>query len=338
MNHAFVTGATGLLGNNLVRALLAKKIKVTALVRSAEKAKKQFADLPVTYVEGDLCRPESYQRALQGCDALFHTAAYFRDSFKGGRHWQELYDTNVKGTADLLQSAWDAGIRRMVHTSSIAVLCGEKNQLIDESMSRSSKDKDDYYRSKILSEEVVRDFLKEHPDMFACFVLPGWMFGPGDIGPTSSGQFIMDYIGNKIPGVLPASFSVVDARDVAEHEILAMERGRRGERYLAAGRHMTMGGLMGELAKVSRVPAPTKTVPLLMLRVLAQGYEIYHRLTKKPVLLSKSSVELMSREYLRTNFSHDKSRRELGCKFRPLNETLSDVLQWYQQHNFLPAK
>lgn len=203
MNHAFVTGATGLLGNNLVRALLSRNIQVTALVRSAEKAKKQFGDLPVTCIEGNVCRPESYRHALKGCDALFHTAAYFRDSFKGGKHWQELYDTNVKGTADLLQSAWDAGIRRVVHTSSIAVLHGEQNQVIDESMSRDSEDKDDYYRSKILSEKVVRTFLEKHPEMFACFVLPGWMSGPGDIGPTSLGQFVLDYIEKKCPACCP---------------------------------------------------------------------------------------------------------------------------------------
>ncbi|MFV9064800.1 SDR family oxidoreductase [Serratia fonticola] len=336
MNHAFVTGATGLLGNNLVRALLERGIKVTALVRSAEKGRKQFADLPVSFIEGDLCHPESYLTSLQECDCLFHTAAYFRDSFKGGKHWQELYDTNVKGTADLLQLAWEAGIRRMVHTSSIAVLQGEKNQQIDESMSRANTDQDDYYRSKILSEDVVREFLDKHPQMFACFVLPGWMFGPGDIGPTASGQFVIDYMHQRLPGVLPASFSVVDARDVAEHEIMAMERGRRGERYLAAGRHMTMGDLMDQLASVSNIPAPSKPIPLFILRLLAQGYEVYHRLTKKPVLLSKSSVDLMAREYLCTHFSHSKSSQELGCHFRPIDETLSDVLKWYRQHGFLP--
>lgn len=335
MNHAFVTGATGLLGNNLVRALLDKNIHVTALVRSHDKAQRQFADLPVRLIEGDICRPESYQAALSDCDVIFHTAAYFRDSFKGGTHWQALYDTNVTGTENLLQCAWNAGIRRLVHTSSIAVLYGEQNQLIDESMSRNSDDKDDYYRSKMLSEQVVRTFLEAHPEMFACFVLPGWMFGPRDIGPTSSGQFILDYMQRKLPGVMPASFSVVDARDVAEHEIMAMMRGRRGERYLAAGRHMTMGTLMNEIAKVSHIPAPTRKVPLAFLRLLGQCFEIYHYITKKPILLSKSNVDLMAREYLRTHFSHEKSEKELGCEFRPLEETLSDVLNWYKENHYL---
>lgn len=119
---------------------------------------------------------------------------------------------------------------------------------------------------------------------------------------------------------------------------MAMERGRRGERYLAAGRHMTMGALMNELAAASHIPAPTRKIPLPMLRLMAQIYELYYWLTMKPVLLSKSSVDLMSNEYLRTFFSHSKSQRELGCEFLPLNETLNDVLMWYQQHNFLPTK
>lgn len=213
MEYAFVTGATGLLGNNVVRALLKRNIKVKALVRSVEKARKQFGNLPVEFVEGDMLNVEAFAHALQGCDALFHTAAYFRDSYKGGKHWQKLYDTNVTGTERLLQAAYDAGIRRAVHTSSIAVLKGNRDQVIDETMSRSELEADDYYLSKILSEQKVQQFLAQHPDMFIAMVLPGWMFGPGDIGPTSSGQFLLDFVGQKLPGVLPGSFSVVDARD-----------------------------------------------------------------------------------------------------------------------------
>ncbi|MDO4232566.1 MAG: SDR family oxidoreductase [Lautropia sp.] len=337
MKHAFVTGATGLLGNNLVRALLERNVQVTALVRSRMKAETLFSGLPVTLVEGDICQPDSYRKALHGCDSLFHTAAFFRDNFKGGTHWPELHATNVKGTADLLEAAWHAGIRRMVHTSSIAVLHGEPNQLINESMSRQAAEADDYYRSKIESEEVVRLFLANHPEMFACFVLPGWMFGPGDLGPTSSGQFVLDFVQRKLPGVLPATFSVVDARDVAEHEILAMEKGRRGERYLAAGCHITMADLMQELSRVSGISSPSRNIPLFVLRLIALLQEIQHSVTKKPILLSRASVELIASEYQRTNFSHDKSRNELGGSFRPLDATLRDVLAWYRQHGQVAA-
>ena len=131
IRHAFVTGATGLLGNNLVRALLKEDIQVTALVRSEEKARKQFGDLPIQIVKGDILEPESYRDYLADCDSLFHTAAFFRDNYKGGKHWQELYNTNIIGTNNLLEAAYEAGIRQFVHTSSSVVLEGEANQLID---------------------------------------------------------------------------------------------------------------------------------------------------------------------------------------------------------------
>ncbi|SFW16734.1 MULTISPECIES: SDR family oxidoreductase [Pseudomonas] len=337
MEYAFVTGATGLLGNNVVRALLKRNIKVKALVRSAEKAKKQFANLPVEWVEGDMLNVDAFSHALQGCDALFHTAAYFRDSYKGGKHWQKLYDTNVTGTERLLQAAYAAGIRRAVHTSSIAVLKGNKDQVIDETMSRSEQEADDYYLSKILSEQKVQQFLSQHPDMFIAMVLPGWMFGPGDIGPTSSGQFLLDFVGQKLPGVLPGSFSVVDARDVAEHQIAAITCGRSGERYLAAGTHMDMKSIFQALSSVSGVKAPERKVPLFMLRIIALIYEGYYRITKKPVLISTSTVKLMAQEQGRTHFSHNKSSRELECQFRPVAETLTDTLDWYRNNNYTDA-
>lgn len=337
MEYAFVTGATGLLGNNLVRALLKRNIKVKALVRSVEKARKQFGNLPVEFVEGDMLNVDAFSHALQGCDALFHTAAYFRDSYKGGKHWQKLYDTNVTGTERLLQAAYAAGIRRAVHTSSIAVLKGNKDELIDETMSRSESEADDYYLSKIQSEQKVQEFLLQHPDMFIAMVLPGWMFGPGDIGPTSSGQFLLDFIGMKLPGVLPGSFSVVDARDVAEHQLAAITRGRSGERYLAAGNHMNMKSIFQALASVSGVKAPERKIPLFMLRIIALIYEGYYRVTKKPVLISTSTVKLMEQEQGRTHFSHNKSLKELECKFRPVAETLTDTLDWYRKNNYINA-
>ncbi|KIH82946.1 SDR family oxidoreductase [Pseudomonas batumici] len=337
MEYAFVTGATGLLGNNLVHALLKRKIKVKALVRSVEKAKKQFGNLPVEWVEGDMLNVDAFSHALQGCDALFHTAAYFRDSYKGGKHWQKLHDTNVTGTERLLQAAYAAGIRRAVHTSSIAVLKGHRDQVIDETMSRSEREADDYYLSKILSEQKVQAFLSQHPDMFIAMVLPGWMFGPGDIGPTSSGQFLLDFVGQKLPGVLPGSFSVVDARDVAEHQLAAITRGRSGERYLAAGKHMDMKSIFQALSRVSGVKAPERKVPLLMLRIIALIYEGYYRITKKPVLISTSTVKLMEQEQGRTHFSHDKSLKELGCEFRPVTETLFDTLHWYRKNNYIDS-
>ncbi|EHJ53232.1 SDR family oxidoreductase [Streptococcus macacae] len=335
IRHAFVTGATGLLGNNLVRALLKENIEVTALVRSMDKAKQQFDQLPIHLVQGDILKPESYKDYLADCDSLFHTAAFFRDSHKGGKHWQELYDTNITGTLDLLQAAYDAGIRQIVHTSSIAVLKGEPNQLIDETMSRDPSTKIEYYRSKILSDQAVHNFLDKHPDAFITFVLPGSMYGPGDMGPTSTGQMILNYMQQKLPGIIKASYSVADARDVADIHILAMKYGRNRERYLAAGRYMTMEEVMKTLEKVSGIPAPKKRIPMPLLRLFAIWNEIYHFITGKPILVSKDLVELFNEEYQRTHFDQTKMKNELGGQFRPVEETMLDTIKWYRNHGYL---
>ena len=230
-----------------------------------------------------------------------------------------------------------AGIKNMIHTSSIAVLKAEKNQLIDETMLRDKDDEEinDYYRSKILSDEAVKKFLNENPDIFCCFVLPGFMFGPGDMGPTSSGQLVMDYVNKKIPGIIPSSYSVVDARDVAEHEIMAMEKGKRGELYLAAGKFMTMKELLEELSKVTGIPAPKRVIPLSFLKILAVFNELISKLTKKETLINKATIHVIKNDYMRNNFSHKKSKKELGCEFGSLDETLKDVINWYKENGYL---
>ncbi|MBA4709086.1 SDR family oxidoreductase [Aquitalea aquatica] len=331
---AFVTGATGLLGNNLVRLLLTKGYRVKALARSKLKAKEQFGELignRLEVVPGDLTHVEGFAAALQGCDVMFHTAAYFRESYKGGRHLAALRKTNVEGTQNLLDGAYAAGIRRMVHISSIAVLGRNDSGLTDESMVLPiAEAPDDYYRSKIETDEVIFTFLDSHSDMHISLVLPGWMHGPGDLGPTSAGQFVADYLQQKIPGVVDAAFSVVDARDVAQVALAASKMGERGERYLAAGHPVSMASLLQAMESVSSVPAPRRKLPRTMLYVIAFLQEVYARLTGRPVLLSLATVNNMANDYGR-KFSADKIRRRFGLGFRPMAETLADEVMWIQQ-------
>lgn len=335
---AFVTGATGLLGNNLVRMLVNQGVKVKALVRSTTKGQQQFAGLSgVELVHGDMADVAAFAPALRGCDVIFHTAAFFRENYMGGSHWNSLQRINIDGTQHLLEQAYATGCMRFVQTSSIAVLNGAPGSLIDETQARALEDADDYYRSKILADEAVHNFLGLYPDMQACFVLPGWMWGPADIGPTSSGQLALDVVHGKLPGLVPGSFSVVDARDVAQAHITAASQGRRGERYLAAGRHMTMRELVPLLGSIAGVKAPTRSLPAPALFVLAGLQELYARFSGKPILLSWSTVRLMLKEADRTHFNHAKSERELGLNFRPVEETLRDTLNWYDRHGWLPA-
>ncbi|MDC8760680.1 SDR family oxidoreductase [Janthinobacterium fluminis] len=335
LQSAFVTGATGLLGNNLVRELIWRGFTVKALVRSLAKGQQQFAGLAgVELVLGDMADVSSFASKLQGCDVVFHTAAFFRDNYKGGSHWQELKRINVEGTELLIEQAYDAGIRRFVQTSSIGVLNGEPGAPIDETCLRELSDADDYYRSKILADQAVLRFLARHPDMHASLVLPGWMWGPADIGPTSSGQFVNDVVLGKLPGLVPGSFSVVDARDVAHAHITAAEQGKRGERYLAAGRHMTMRQLVPLLGKIANVKTPTRELPLPLLYALAAVQEIYARISGRPILLSLATVRLMVKEAGRTHFNHAKSERELALHFRPFEQTVADTVTWYRSRDW----
>lgn len=334
ISTAFVTGATGLLGNNLVRLLAAKGMRVRALVRSQKKAEEQFAGLPVEIVVGNMRSVPAFAEKLRGVDVLFHTAAYFRDSYKGGRHRNDLLETNVRGTAEILSHAYSAGIRRIVHTSSTNVLDGPPYSLIDETMPRAIEDADDYALSKILSDREVDRFLQSHRDVSISLVLPGWMIGPGDAGPTSSGQLVLNFLKRKLPGIPQATFSVVDARDVAEAMWATALKGRSGERYAVAGRQITMGKLFELLEKLSGIPSPKRKAPMPLLYAMATANEAWRLVSKQPALISLASVRFMARQRNRANFSREKSERELGVRFRPIEETLRDTIAWYRQNGW----
>ncbi len=330
MQTAFVTGATGLLGNNLVRLLLERGVEVKALVRSREKARQQFGQMErLEIIEGDMEHVSGFAGAMAGCDVVFHTAAYFRESYGGGKHWAQLKRINVDATAELITAAYGAGVRRFVHTSSIAVVNGPRGAWIDETMMRDENDADDYYRSKIQSDRAVAAFLDRHADMFGVFVMPGWMHGPGDLGPTAAGQFALDFMKRALPGIPPGTFSFVDARDVALALVAADEKGRRGEHYLAAGHHIAMRDLVQIYEKVTGIPAPQRAIPVAILWPIACFQEMMARITGRPALLSLATVRTMRNEAERTRFDPAKSQNELGLRFRPIEVTVCDETSWF---------
>lgn len=333
MTIAFVTGSTGLLGSNLVRLLLAEGWQVKALARRADKLQLQFADLPPQRLEpviGDLLTPATYAGHLRGVDVVFHTAAYFRESYQGGDHEQALMRVNVDGTRQLLLAAGTAGVPRFVHASSIATLRNDNAVTLQEDDLAAPEDAiDAYYLSKILSDRVVAQFAQCNPSMRICTVIPGWMHGPGDEGPTSAGQFIRDFMLRRLPGVVDASFSVVDARDVARVMLAASEQGIAGRRYLAAGRAMHMQDLLQATERVSGIPAPQRRLPRALLTAIAVVQEAYARLSGRPVLVSLATVRNIRRDRLR-RFSDQRIREELGITFRPLEDTLRDSLAWHR--------
>jgi len=329
---AFVTGATGLLGNNLVRELLSRGFEVRALVRSRAKG---AALLPVSsrleLIEGDMENVAGFAPHLKGADVVFHAAAFFRDSLTGGDHWAELERVNVAGTRALVEAAYKTGVRRFLHVSSIGTLAiaGPEGRAVDETMRLTPEaTKNDYYRSKILADREIEMALEKHPDLWAAYILPGFMHGPGDAGPTAAGQTILDFVEGKLPGIVNAHFSYVDARDVAIAAIEATEKAARGDRFIVAGRTFHMREVFSMLEKITGKPAPKRAVPRVAIALIAALNEIWARLSRRPALISWSIYRTIRDEGPYGRFDSARAQHYLGVKFRPIEETLRDTYIW----------
>ncbi len=331
--QAFVTGSTGLLGNNLVRLLIEQGYRVKALVRSKTKAAKLFGDLDVSLVEGDMLDINSFACELAGCDVLFHAAAYFREYYQPGNHWQMLEDINVTGTMRLLSEAEKQGVKKVIYISSAGPI-GMKADGVpgDEStLSDPQSVKNLYFKSKVIAETAIYEFLRQHL-LPVVLILPGWMFGPQDAAPTGSGQLVLDYLAQKIPGILDGGTCMVDARDVAQAAINAVEKGKSGDRYIVAGQYLSMEDLFKTLEKVTSIPCPQRRFPYQMTVVYAWLADIYARLTKTKSVLPLEGIRTM---HLKRQVTSAKAIAQLAASFRPLEETLHDVVDWYRRQNYL---
>jgi dihydroflavonol-4-reductase len=260
--RVFVTGATGLLGSNIVNTFLADGHAVKALARTPAKTAGLYRSGDVTVVEGDLGAIGAFAGQLAGCDLLVHAAAYFREYYAPGNHWDLLYRTNVEGTRDILSAAAGQGVAKVVYISTSGLIGPPASgQVSDESTPPGRRTHQNlYFRSKLLAEEAITEWSRSHPTP-VMHILPGWMFGPGDTGPTGSGRMVLDFLARKLPAIPPGRVSVVDARDVAGAVVQAAERGRAGERYIVAGRPATLKEIAETLARISGVPAPRLRLP-----------------------------------------------------------------------------
>ena len=329
--QAFVTGGTGLLGNNLVRLLIEQGHAVKALARSPQKAAQLFRGLPVTVVQGDMQDVPGFAPELAGCDVLFHTAAYFREYYQPGDHWKTLEAINVVGTMQLLMAAEQHGIGKVIYTSSNGVIGAPiPGQAGDETTPPDRVSMENlYFRSKVLAEQKIGEFLATSA-LPVVQILPAWMFGPGDAAPTSSGQIVLDFLNRRLPGILDGGGAPVDVRDVAQAMINAVQHGRSGERYIVGGdTFVSFAQLNHILEDVSGVPRPRLHIPYGVSLVYAWFAETYSRMTGKPTLATINGVKTVRH---RRPTSSTKARRELGATFRPLSETLRDEVAWFREH------
>lgn len=330
---AFVTGSTGLLGSNLVNALVTAGHEVKALARSREKAEKMFPHAPVEIVVGDMEHIAAFAAHMAGSDVLFHTAAYVREVFGPGNHWPKLEKVNVQGTLELLIEAERHGVAMAIHTSSTSVLgIGANGMPADESTPPDEYSRTDpYARSKWLAEQAIASFLKTHR-LPVILMLPSTLFGPQDVGPSAPGQAMIQILERKLPVIPPGGVGMVDARDVATAMIKAAERGRSGERYIVSKEYITLEHLAQTVSKVCGVPIPTRRIPYPVLNGLAHAAELTLRLTGKQPAISVNALKAMNR---RQEVSSAKAIRELGVTFRPLEETIRDTANWFIANGYV---
>lgn len=323
--RVFVTGSTGLLGNNLVRALLAQGHEVLALVRSKEKAQRHLGDTKARLILGDMSDVSGFAEALTGVDWVFHTAAYFREYYAPGDHREIIDRINVTATIALARAAHERGVKKMIDTSSSSIigLSADKRPGTEETPPSYLVRSNLYAQSKLKAERELRA-LSQESGFFIASVLPGWMWGPLDAGPTAAGQLILDFLGDKLPGIPPGGTIMVDARDVAKAMIQIAQKGR-AERYIIGGRYLSLAEVVQLLSQVSGKPAPRWKIPYAVALMAAAGAQLWSRLTRTPTVMSIEGIRLMN---ARLNASSAKAERELGVTFRPFEETLRDSLQW----------
>jgi dihydroflavonol-4-reductase len=332
----FVTGATGLLGSNLVQTLLAEGHEVKCLVRSSAKAAKVFPGLAVQLIEGDMKDVSGFATAMKGCDVVFHAAAYFREYYQPGSSSDEMRSINYQGTIDLLTQAEAQGVSRVIYVSSSGIIglkpsgaAGDEDTPPGDAVKWNK-----YFAEKLETGRAVEELQKNH-SIAIIQVLPGWMFGPGDRGPTGSGQLVVNYLQRRILASMDGGSNAVDARDVATVMLRAAQQGKAGDRFLAGGHYVSFREILRDLEMVSGVPAPSIALPYSVTLGFAGISFLFGALTRRQVMVTPESVRVM---HARLKVDSSRAERELGAHFRPFIETLSDEVQWFRQNGYVAEK
>ena len=325
--RAFVTGSTGLLGNNLVRTLLQAGYEVWALARSKEKARRELGDTAARIVVGDVRNVAEFAYDLRGADVIFHTAAYFREYYTPGDHSEAVEATNVRGTLELAQAAHAMGVGKMIYTSSAGTIGLQPDRTPGDEQTPPwpGATKNLYLKSKRRAEQLLREFSREK-GFFIASVLPSWMWGPHDAGPTPSGKLVFDALANNLPPMVPpGGSSVVDARDVASGMLRMAEIGRSRERYILGGTFAELAYIIANLAALTGAKPPKRHIPFAAAVALATAVETWSRMTGTTSPMSVEAIRLMN---ARLSVTSAKADKELGVTFRPFTVTLEDTVSY----------
>jgi len=324
-----VTGGTGFVGANLVRELLADGHRVRVLARKGGD-RRALDGCDVEIAEGDLLDAPSVRAAVTGARAVYHVAADYR---LWARDPRELYRANVDGTRHVLRAAGEAGVERIVYTSTVgAVGLPRDGGAGDERTPVSLADMVGPYKaSKFLAERVVDEFCARGLPVVT--VNPSAPIGPWDVKPTPTGQMIVDFLRGRMVASLDTGLNVVHVRDVARGHILAGERGRPGERYILGHRNLTLLEIFQMLARLTGIPAPRVRVPYALAWTAAAAMEGVAALTRRPPAVPLTAVRMARK---RMFFSAAKAVTELGLPQTPAEDALADAVAWFVERGYAP--
>jgi len=325
-----VTGATGFVGANVARLLVANGYHVRILARPASSLR-ALEGCPVEVRRGDVLEPDSVAQAIDGCAQVFHVAGDYR-------LWapdpNEIYRNNVDGTRTVLEACARACVERVVYTSSIGTLGLPKDG--EPGTEATPVCLDDmigpYRRSKFLAERVAEEYAAR--GLPVVIVNPSAPFGPWDVKPTPTGQLVLDYLRGRMFATLDTGFNVVHVADVAHGHLLAASRGRVGEKYILGGENHSLTEIVRMLARITGIRAPRVRVPHALVYLVALASEGLACVTGHSPRVTLTGARIARQ---RMYVSADKAVRELGLLQTPVEQALRDAVDWFVSHGYAPS-
>jgi dihydroflavonol-4-reductase len=325
---AFVTGATGFVGSHVARALAEQGADLRLLVRAGSDTR-NLEGLNAERVVGDLRDPASIEKAMAGCDTVFHVAADYR---LWVRDPAQMYQANVEGTRAILEASRKHRVRRVVHTSSVATMGFTSNGHLanEDSPVRLESMIGPYKRSKFMAEQLALKAGSSGMDVVV--VNPSTPVGEQDIKPTPTGRIVVDFLKKKFPAYVDTGLNLVDVRECARGHLAASEKGRSGERYILGGENLTLKQILDKLAAISGLPSPQVKVPYVM--ALAAGVvdeTVTGRILGREPRATIDAVRMGRKKMF---VSSAKAERELGWAPSPVDGALRRAVEWFRGHQY----
>ena len=324
-----VTGAAGFLGSHVARQLVAQGDDVRVLLR-ASSSNRAISDLSLEYVTGDLRDPASLERAMAGAKRVFHVAADYR---LWAKRSQDIYDSNVGGTKNLLVAARKAGVERLIYTSTVATVAVDRPEPPNESTHTKLEEMVGHYkRSKWIAEQEVLKAAEQGLPVIVA--MPTTPVGPWDWKPTPTGKILLDFLNGKMPGYVETGLNFVGVEECAAGHLLLAERGKIGERYLLGAENLTLKQLLDALESITGLAAPAMKIPHGVALGVAYVESAFSRLIGKEPQIPVEGVKI-ARHLMFVDCS--RAKKELGFAPGPVVAALERAVKWYRENGYVKA-